>query len=147
MTYTYDFPRAAITTDAVILKEISGEGKQILLIQRKNPPFKGMWALPGGFLDMDETLEECVEREVQEETGLKGITFNQARAYSAIDRDPRHRTVTIAFYGWAAQDDKPVAGSDSDSTAWFSISALPALAFDHEQIIQETLQMLSEIGQ
>lgn len=146
MSYTYDFPRAALTTDAVILKKSAGEETQILLIQRKNPPFKGMWALPGGFLDMDETLEQCVQREVQEETGLKGITFYQFRAYSAIDRDPRHRTITIAFYGWAASDDKPTAGSDSDHVAWFSLSELPALAFDHEQIIRETLQGLPKVG-
>ena len=145
MAYTYEYPRAAITTDAVILRRKSEGALQVLLIQRSNPPFEGMWALPGGFMDMDETLEECVARETQEETGLKGIDFHQARAYSAINRDPRHRTVTVAFYGWAKKEPEPRAGSDSKNVQWFDVAALPPLAFDHQQIISDTIDLLAEI--
>jgi 8-oxo-dGTP diphosphatase len=145
MPHTYEYPRAAITTDAVILRKTPRGQSQVLLIQRKNPPFEGMWALPGGFLDMDETLEECVVRETAEETGLTGIDFRQARAYSAIDRDPRHRTVTVAFYGWAKKETEPRAGSDSKKVQWFHVQDLPPLAFDHQQIIRDTLQLLSQV--
>ncbi|MEE4178100.1 MAG: NUDIX hydrolase [Bacteroides sp.] len=134
MEYTYAYPRAAITADAVILKEIE-EQTMVLLIQRASPPFQGMWALPGGFMDMDETLEECAARETEEETGLKGLDFIQIGAFSAIDRDPRHRTITVAFLARANESHHPKAGSDASNTRWFPLNDLPPLAFDHGKII------------
>ena len=135
MEYCYAYPRAAITADAVILKEINGQ-YQVLLIERASPPFQGMWALPGGFLNMDETLEECVRRETEEETGLKGLHFKQAGAFSALDRDPRHRTVTVAFLAIADESHQPRAGSDASNARWFPLDDLPPLAFDHAKIIR-----------
>lgn len=135
MEYTYAYPRAAITADAVILKDTEGQ-TLVLLIQRASPPFQGMWALPGGFLDMDETLEECVVRETEEETGLKGLDFIQIGAFSAIDRDPRHRTITVAFLAHASESHLPKAGSDASNARWFPLNDLPPLAFDHRKIIE-----------
>jgi 8-oxo-dGTP diphosphatase len=145
MAYCYDYPRAALTADALVFRKNENNQTEVLLIRRKNPPFEGKWALPGGFMDIDETLEQCVSRELQEETGLYGIEFRQANAYSAIDRDPRHRTVSLAFVGWAAADAKPKAGSDSAEVRWFSISNLPELAFDHFQIINDSIALFTDI--
>lgn len=138
MVYTYEYPRAAITADAVILKEMDGQ-TWVLLIQRASAPFKGMWALPGGFLDMEETLEECVARETEEETGLTGLKFKQIGAFSALDRDPRHRTITVAFLAIASESHQPKAGSDAINAQWFPLHNLPPLAFDHGKIIAATL--------
>ena len=142
MEYHYAYPRAAITADAVILKETKGQ-TLVLLIQRASAPFQGMWALPGGFLEMDETLEECVARETEEETGLRGLQFKQIAAFSAINRDPRHRTITIAFLALADETHQPRAGSDARNARWFPLNKLPQLAFDHGKIIGEVLEVLS----
>lgn len=142
MAHTYEYPRAAITSDAVILRHNQEQQLQVLLIRRQNPPFRDMWSLPGGFMDMDETLEQCVAREVEEETGLRGISFRQAGAYSTIGRDPRHRTVTVSFWGWAPEKSQPRAGSDSKEVKWFAADQLPPLAFDHDQIIRDTLRQV-----
>ncbi len=140
MPYTYEFPRPAVTADAVIFKKNDDGVTEVLLIERKAPPFRGMYALPGGFLDMEETLEECVVRETKEETGLEGIAFQQVAAFSAPDRDPRHRTVTVAFFGWAHAGQNPKAGSDAKSLRWFPVQNLPELAFDHDLVIKKALE-------
>lgn len=140
-TYTYKYPRPALTVDMIVLKTPCNNGK-ILLIQRLNPPFKDKWALPGGFVDMDETLEEAADRELEEETGLKNIALNQFKAYSAVDRDPRHRTVSVAFIGIAPADAKAKAGDDAKNAGWFKIKDLPELAFDHKQIVDEAIEMM-----
>lgn len=145
MSYIYNYPRPAVTADIVVFKMNPDERLSILLIQRKNDPFKGMWALPGGFLDMEETLEECAERELEEETGIKKIKLYQLEAFSQPDRDPRHRTITVAFWGFADQKVKPVAQSDARDVKWFDISKLPDLAFDHEKIIKKALKRALEI--
>ncbi len=147
MSFTYEYPRPAVTADAVIF-DLKGKGKEnlnILLIQRKNDPYKGNWALPGGFLDMGETLEECVAREVQEETGIKGMKFYQLEAFSGVDRDPRHRTVTVAFWGFCHKNPKIKASSDAMDAKWFDLKSLPELAFDHELIIKKALKRALEI--
>ena len=144
MPYTYKYPRPAVTADSVILKRDNTGQIEVLLIERKSPPFRGMWALPGGFLDMDETLEECVARETMEETRLEGISFHQVAAFSAPDRDPRHRTVTVAFYGWADAEQSPKASSDAKSLRWFPVDHLPELAFDHDLIIKKALERALE---
>ena len=133
MPYSYKYPRPALTVDALVF---SSEGK-VLLIQRKNPPFQGLWALPGGFVDMDETPEQAVVRELKEETGLTGISFKQFHTYGALDRDPRHRTISIVFVGKIIKsiDYKPLGSDDATAAEWFNLDQLPELAFDHHQII------------
>ena len=135
MSFTYDYPRPALTVDAAVFRKRKNNFK-ILLIERGNPPFQEMWALPGGFLDMDETLEEAVVRELEEETGLTGIELNQLKAFSAIDRDPRGRTVSVIFWGILHDDQQAVAGDDASKAAWFDLDELPELAFDHKEVIE-----------
>ena len=129
--YTYNYPRPAVTVDAIILTE----SDEILLIQRGRDPFRGMWALPGGFADMDETLEKACRRELMEETGISVDRLEQYRVFDAIDRDPRHRTLTLAFYTIIPQKLDPKAGDDAAMAKWFHIGNLPPLAFDHDLII------------
>jgi len=135
MTYTYNYPRPAVTADIIILRE--SEAQQfVLLIERKHPPFEGMWALPGGFLEMDETLEEAALRELQEETGIEGVELKQFHTFSKVNRDPRHRTITTVFIGYAKENISAVAGDDAANADWFPLNSLPALAFDHEEVME-----------
>jgi 8-oxo-dGTP diphosphatase len=136
MKFCYEYPRPAVTADIVILKTAKNQ-RSVLLIERKNPPFEGMWALPGGFLDLDETLEQTAIRELREETGISGVELTQFRTFSKVNRDPRHRTITTVFIGYATQTTiAPVAGDDAAKVQWFDLSGLPPLAFDHEEILE-----------
>lgn len=139
--YAYSYPRPAVTVDCVILRMIRNE-RNILLIKRDREPFKGCWALPGGFIEMNETLEESAARELQEETGLHGIGLHQSGAYGDPLRDPRGRTITIAYYGFDNSNQEPKAGDDANEVKWFLLSSLPPLAFDHLKIITETTNKL-----
>ena len=137
MVYTYKYPRPAVTADCVVITK-EAEPK-VLLIQRGADPYKGCWAFPGGFMNMDETTEQCAIRELEEETGLKVSTVRQIGAYSKVDRDPRGRTITVAYL---AIIDKPaqVTGLDDAAKAeWFPLSALPELAFDHADIMADAI--------
>lgn len=134
--YIYDYPRPALTVDMMVTRNV-GLGTEILLIQRLNPPFQNQWALPGGFVDMDETLEQAAARELEEETGLTGIVINQFKAFSTPGRDPRGHTISVIFIGEASQDSSVKAGDDAKYASWFSLKELPSLAFDHADIIQE----------
>ena len=137
MEYTYKYPRPAVTADCVVITR-EAEPK-VLLIQRGADPYKGCWAFPGGFMNMDETTEQCAIRELEEETGLKVSTVRQIGAYSKVDRDPRGRTITVAYL---AIIDKPaqVTGQDDAAKAeWFPLSALPELAFDHADIMADAI--------
>lgn len=110
----------------------------ILLIRRGNEPFKGQWALPGGFIEMDETLVATAARELKEETGLSVPELTQFRTYGDPGRDPRGRTIAVVFYGFADPTSVKVAGGDDAADArWFQVDQLPALAFDHEKILKE----------
>ena len=116
----------------------------MLLIQRGNPPFKGAWAFPGGFMDMDETTEQCAIRELEEETGLRLSDVHQIGAYSKVDRDPRGRTITVAYL---AIVDEPVAVTGQDDAAkaeWWPLSDLPHLAFDHYDIMQDAIKVYAQ---
>ena len=136
MNYCYEYPRPAVTADIVIIKTI-GPQREVLLIERKHPPFEGMWALPGGFLDMDETLEEAALRELQEETGITGLELEQFHTFSKVDRDPRHRTITTVFIGYTNENTAdPEAGDDAANTRWFPLHDLPPLAFDHGEVME-----------
>ena len=134
--YSYQYPRAALTVDAIVFTQKSNE-TYVLLIQRGQEPFKGKWALPGGFVNMDETLEEACKRELLEETGLELVAMKQFKAFDAIHRDPRHRTISVIFSA-EINDTKNVAGGDDAARAdWFPVTDLPQLAFDHAQILSE----------
>ncbi len=134
---TYKYPRPALTTDALILgfDEQTTELK-VLLIKRKNEPFKGKWAIPGGFVDMDETVEQCAKRELQEETGLTLNNLEQFFVASKVDRDPRGRTVSVVFWAILPIDYSLEAADDAADLQWFNIEKIPQMAFDHSDIIK-----------
>lgn len=139
MNYTYEYPRPAVTADVVaITKE---EEPKVLLIQRGFEPYKGCWALPGGFLEMDETTEECAIRELEEETGLKLDGMIQIGAYSKVDRDPRGRTITVAYLTIIDNPLKVIGQDDAAKAEWFPINTLPSLAFDHDEIMNDAITM------
>ena len=144
MAYTYEYPRPAVTADCIVIARETEP--KVLLIQRGDEPFKGAWAFPGGFMDMDETTEQCAVRELEEETGLRLSKIQQIGAYSKVDRDPRGRTVTVAYL---AIVDEPIAVTGQDDAAmaeWFPIDALPPLAFDHEDIMRDAISLYGKIG-
>ena len=150
MSYTYKYPRPAVTADCIVItREVE---PKVLLIQRGDEPFKGAWAFPGGFMNMDETTEQCAIRELEEETGLRVSDVHQIGAYSKVDRDPRGRTVTVAYL---AVIEEPVAVTGQDDAAkaewwplsddaakaeWWPLSNLPHLAFDHYDIMQDAIR-------
>lgn len=131
--YSYTYPRPSVTVDAILISR----QHSVLLIERGRDPFKGKWALPGGFLDMDESLETACRRELEEETGLRVGEMKQFKAYGAVDRDPRGRTISVIFYTFQEEESIPQAGDDAAKAQWFPLSQLPELAFDHQQIINE----------
>lgn len=141
MSYTYKYPRPAVTTDCVVFTK--EEEPKVLLIQRGNEPYKGCWAFPGGFMNMEETAEECAVRELKEETGLTVKQIQQIGAYSKVDRDPRGRTISIAYL---AIVDAPTAVSgmdDAAKAAWFPLGSLPDLAFDHKDIMADAIALFN----
>jgi 8-oxo-dGTP diphosphatase len=143
MSYTYKYPHMAVTVD-VVLFALDPDGAKVLLIQRKNEPFKGDWAFPGGFVDMDETAVAAARRELAEETGVAAPELTFLGYFDAIDRDPRERTLALAFLGKAASSRLALtAGDDAAATRWFRIDDLPPLAFDHADIMDAALPRLS----
>ena len=140
MSYTYKYPRPAVTADCVVITREAAP--RVLLIQRGNEPFKGCWAFPGGFMNMDETTEQCAVRELEEETGLRLSSVRQVGTYSKVDRDPRGRTITVAYLA-LVDVPVPVQGHDDAARAqWFPLSALPPLAFDHAEIMQDVMRLI-----
>jgi len=131
----------AITVDAAVFHKADNQLK-ILLIQRKNDPFKEQWALPGGFLEEDESLKDGALRELEEETGLKNINLNQIEAFGEIGRDPRGRTISVAFMGLVKQEESVNGADDAQDAKWFDVKDLPKLAFDHSKIIKAGLSKL-----
>src|ERR1043166_3306857 len=139
MPFTYEYPRAALTVDCVVFGFDEGELK-VLLIERGLEPFKCKWALPGGFVRVDETLDDAARRELEEEAGLKNVFLEQLYTFGAVNRDPRERIVSVAYYALvklAAYETK--AATDAADAKWFPISKLPKLAFDHEDILMTAL--------
>ena len=135
--YVYDWPRPMVTVDAVVFAFVEKQTK-LLLINRKNEPFKGRWALPGGFVDMDEELEQAAKRELAEETGLQGVSLEQMHTFGECGRDPRGRQITIVFAGVAKDNFNSIeAGDDAADAKWFDVENLPKdLAFDHNEVIK-----------
>lgn len=144
MLYTYDYPRPAVTADCVVFGlDVDANELRVLLIQRAEAPFAGQWALPGGFVKMEESLEEAARRELQEETGVKNIFLEQLYSFGDIKRDPRGRVITVAYYALINLNDQPLrAASDASRAAWFAVDDVPALAFDHDRILQAALTRL-----
>ena len=141
--YTYQYPRPALTVDCAIFCK-TNQMYHVLLIERANPPFKGEWAFPGGFVDMDEDLETAAYRELKEETGFEGIKLEQYRTYGTVNRDPRGRTVSVVYTGIIERNELPVVKGDDDAAQaqWIAIPNLPSLAFDHDIIMKEVLAYL-----
>ena len=140
MPYTYEYPRPAVTADCVVFANVGGK-LHVLLIERGNDPYRGKWAFPGGFMNMDETAEECARRELKEETGLEVDAVHEIGSFTTVDRDPRGRVITIAFY--ALSDNADVHGGDDAAKArWWSVDDVPPLAFDHDLMLHRALQCL-----
>lgn len=136
MKYSYEYPRAALTVDCVVFG-LDEDDLQVLLIQRDLPPFEGDWALPGGFVRLDETLDEAARRELSEETGIKNVFLEQLYTIGTVNRDPRERVVTVAYYALVNLSDHRVqAATDARNAAWFAVDDVPSLAFDHEEILE-----------
>jgi 8-oxo-dGTP diphosphatase len=142
MTYTYKYPQIAVTVDILLFVK-EKEDLFILLIQRKNPPFENSWAFPGGFVEINETLEDAALRELNEETGVSGIELTQFRAFSAIDRDPRQRTISVVYKGVASSKDLLIkAADDAKNVKWFNVKEIGRLAFDHNDILAKAMKEL-----
>lgn len=137
--YTYHHPRPSVSVDIVIIRKLEND-YQVLLIKRAQQPYQGCYALPGGFVDIEETLEDAAARELLEETGIIVENLIQIQTFSEVNRDPRGRVISTAFCGILLNNDtQPRAGSDALNVSWFSLEDLPELAFDHVKIIQLTL--------
>ena len=143
MPYTYEYPHPAVTVDTLIFT-VRDDALKVLLIKRAQEPFRGVWAIPGGFVNIDEDLEAAARRELQEETGVCGGYLEQLYTYGAPDRDPRERVISVAYYALLPFEQlQPRAASDAEDVGWFALDALPALAFDHPLILEMARQRLA----
>lgn len=141
--YSYQHPHPAVTTDIVIFT-IQAEELKVLLIQRAGDPYQGKWALPGGFIEIDEDLEHAAARELEEETGVTGVYLEQLYTFGRPNRDPRERVITVAYYALVPIDRLHIrAASDAKQVDWFPCHHLPELAFDHKHIIDMAHQRLA----
>ncbi len=141
--YKYEYPHPAVTTDIVIFT-IRDQRLQLLLIKRREAPYRGKWALPGGFLQMDETLDECAVRELKEETGVANVYLEQLYTFGEVKRDPRERVVSVAYYALIPSDKLNIRPStDADAVGWFTLDELPKLAFDHDEIVEMAHERLT----
>lgn len=142
MVFEYQYPRASLTVDCVIFG-LDQDDLKVMLIQRDLEPFAGRWALPGGFVHIDETLEEAAQRELAEETGITDVFLEQLYTFGDVDRDPRERVVSVAYYALVNLDEHTIkASSDARDAAWFPITDMPPLAFDHDRIFDAALKRL-----
>ncbi|MGM9794776.1 MAG: NUDIX hydrolase [Candidatus Aphodosoma sp.] len=138
--YCYKYPHPSVTTDCVIFG-FDGTKLRVLLVQRGIEPYKGRWAFPGGFMKIDESAEQCALRELREETGLEAVYVRQFHTFTAVDRDPRERVITIAYYALVRLQDVK-GGDDAADAHWFALDEIPHLAFDHDQILRMAEQAL-----
>ena len=142
--HSYKYPRAALTVDCVVFGlDLEEENLKVLLIQRDMEPYAGKWALPGGFVNINETLDDAALRELTEETGMHDLYLEQLYTFSEIDRDPRERVVSVAYFALVKlQNHSLKADTDARDVAWFAIQDIPKLAFDHEKILDAALKRL-----
>lgn len=141
MSYEYKYPRPAVTADAVVITR--NEPRKVLLIERGGEPYKGCWAFPGGFMDMDETAEQCAFRELTEETGLSLNEAQQIGCYSDVNRDPRGRTLSVAYLMMVDEELQAKGQDDAAQARWWRLDELPQLAFDHSKILNDALELLA----
>lgn len=140
LKYCYRYPHPAVTADCVIFGYDDNNIK-VLLIQRGNEPYKGHWAFPGGFMNIDETAEQCALRELEEETGLKNVKVEQFYTFTDVNRDPRERVISIAYYG-KIQLSNVKGSDDADDAQWFSLDEIPNLAFDHDLVLSKAMEKI-----
>jgi 8-oxo-dGTP diphosphatase len=143
-TYCYPFPRPAVTADIVIFRE-NGEALEVLLVKRAKDPFKGMWAIPGGFVDENEAVEKAAARELLEETGLRSVRLRQFGVFGDPGRDPRGHTISVAYFGIVRATAKAKAADDAAEIGWFPVDRPPKLAFDHRKILRRALTAMREM--
>lgn len=136
--YTYKYPRPSVTADCIVFAKVEDE-LQVLLVQRKNEPYKGDWAFPGGFMNMDETTAEAARRELKEETGLDVDEVHPVGVYDAVGRDPRGRVITVAYFTIVSGMETVRGGDDAAQARWFPVEGHPKLAFDHEEILSRAV--------
>jgi len=142
--YVYDWPRPMVTVDAAVFAVLEGKA-ELLLVQRGREPFQDYWALPGGFVEMEEDLPDAVARELTEETGLKNVPLEQLHTFGKPGRDPRGRTITVVYFGIIRKDSQHIrAGDDAAKVRWFEIERLPRMAFDHDEIVQCAIARLRQ---
>ncbi len=135
-----NYKKPSVTVDGVVFG-LDEEDLKIILIERNNEPFKGRWALPGGFIQMDESLEQAAIRELKEETGIENVFLEQLYTFGRVNRDPRDRVISVAYYALVnLRDYKIKAATDARSAAWFSVDDIPQLAFDHNKIVDMALK-------
>ena len=150
MSFTYKHPHPAVTVDCVVFgydarreSDSAADVLRVLLIKRKQEPFKGKWALPGGFIHLDETLDAAAARELREETGVSGAYIEQLYTFGAVERDPRERVVSVAYFALVnLERHRLAAGTDASDARWFVLGAAPTLAFDHAHILEVAVQRL-----
>lgn len=144
MAYTYEYPRPSVTVDCVIFGLDDTYDLRVLLIERAHDPFEGHWALPGGFVDMDEDLDTAAKRELEEETGVKDVFIEQLYTFGSPNRDPRGRVISVAYYALVNLEQHPAKpASDARNVKWFKVSELPPLAFDHDQVMKTAIERLN----
>ena len=146
MTYTYKYPHPAVAADCLVFGHCQDGTTRLLLIERSNEPCRGQWAFPGGFMNIDETADDAARRELKEETGLTVVTLHPIGAFTAVDRDPRERVISIAFYALVSKTkyNEIKGGDDAAEAQWHKFCQLPELAFDHEEIIQSAFERLQQ---
>lgn len=144
MPYTYKYPRPSVTVDCIIFGlNLEKRELKVLLIERGEDPYKGSWALPGGFVDMGEDLDSAAYRELEEETGVRDVFIEQLYTYGNPNRDPRGRVISIAYYALVNLAEHPVqAASDASKADWFLLDEMPQLAFDHDEILKMAVERL-----
>lgn len=145
LMYSYKYPRPALTADCIVFARKEPDFR-VLLVQRANEPYKGKWAFPGGFMNMDETTEEAARRELKEETGLIVDDISQIGTFDRVDRDPRGRVITVAYFVVIDGIREVKGGDDAAVARWFSIQNLPELAFDHQEIMEVAMRKLRDYG-
>lgn len=143
MAYTYKHPRPSVTVENLILS-FEDKDLKLLLMQRDSEPFRGEWALPGGFVEINESLEQSAYRHLRLQTGLMNAYIEQFYTFGEVDRDPRGRTISITYYALINSDDMTLDPRNGSKAQWFSIYELPELAFDHSEIVEFAVETLRE---
>jgi len=147
MPYTYEYPRPMVAADVLVVRRAHGS-REVLLIRRANEPFRGFWAIPGGFVEMDEDVPDAASRELREETGLDipAAELVEIGVFGRPGRDPRGRTISVVYASEVSHEDsRATAGDDAAEAAWFDERELPGLAFDHAEIIPTALRRLDHL--